>query len=80
MSRAEVHNRLQSIFRNIFDNESLQIHNETTSKDIEGWDSFQQIDLIVAIEDEFHLQVPIKKVNTMANVGEMIDFITESIS
>lgn len=80
MNRPEVHNRLQSIFRNIFDDETIQIHDETTSKDIEGWDSFQQIDLIVAIEDEFHLQVPIKKVNAMANVGEMIDFITESIS
>lgn len=80
MDRVEVHGRLQSIFRDVFNNVTLEIYDATTAKDIEGWDSFQQINLIVAIEDEFALEVPLKRVNMMENVGEMIDYITGELS
>ncbi len=80
MNRVEVHGRLQNIFRDVFNRPKLEIGDTTTSMDIEGWDSFQQINLIVAIEDEFELKVPLKKVNAMANVGEMIDYIAGELS
>lgn len=80
MDRIEVHDRLQNIFRDVFNRTQLEIGDATTSSDIEGWDSFQQINLIVAIEDEFELKVPLKKVNAMANVGEMIDYIGGELS
>ncbi len=79
IKRAEVHKRLQNIFQDVFNDSNLHILDTTTSKDIDGWDSFQQINLIVAIEDEFGLEVALKRVKKMANVGEMIDYIVEMV-
>ena len=49
----------------------------TTSDDIEDWDSFEHINLVVAVEEEFSFKIPMGKVVTMKNVGEMVDIILE---
>lgn len=49
----------------------------TTAEDIEDWDSFEHINLVVAVEEEFSFKIPMGKVVTMKNVGEMVDIILE---
>lgn len=80
MTRKEVYDKLIEIFREIFDDETLIINDKTTAKDIEEWDSFQQINLIVSIEEIFQVDIPLKKVNQMENVGQMIDYIYERVA
>lgn len=77
MSREEVFERLTKVFRDVFDDESIELNDETTSDDIEDWDSFEHINLVVAVEDEFSFKIPMGKVITMKNVGEMVDIILE---
>lgn len=73
----DVKNELQEIFRDVFDDESIVITEETTSDDIEDWDSFAQMNLIVAMEKQFGLKFNIKEINSLKNVGEMIALIQE---
>lgn len=77
MSREDIFERLNMVFREVFDDESICVNDETTSEDIEDWDSFEHINLIVAVEDEFGMKIPMGKVVTMKNVGEMVDIILE---
>src|SRR4249919_191369 len=42
--------RLSGIFRDVFDDETINIRDDMTSQDIEAWDSLMHIDLIFAIE------------------------------
>lgn len=77
MSREEVYERLNKVFRDVFDDDEIEIHDETTADDIEDWDSFEHINLVVAVEDEFSFKIPMGKVVTMKNVGEMVDIILE---
>lgn len=65
------------VFREVFDDESITVNDDTTSDDIDDWDSFEHINLIVAVEDEFAMKIPMGKVVTMKNVGEMVDIILE---
>ncbi|MGI6739147.1 MAG: acyl carrier protein [Christensenellales bacterium] len=77
MTREEVFARLDTVFQEVFDDETIKVNDQTTANDIEDWDSFEHINLIVAIEDEFGFKIPMGKTVTMKNVGEMVDIIME---
>lgn len=67
--------KLQDIFRDVFDEEELEITKETTARDIDDWDSFAQISLIVDIEKEFGVKFNLNEVTELKNVGDMLDLI-----
>jgi len=75
MSREEIFATVQDIFRDVFDDEDLVIGETTNSEDIEDWDSLEHISLIVSMEKAFDMKFDIKEVNTLKNVGEMVDLI-----
>ena len=75
MSREEIFDQVQEIFRDVFDDEELTISDATNSDEIEDWDSLEHISLIVSMEKAFSMKFDIKEVNKLENVGEMIDLI-----
>jgi len=75
MTRDYIAEKVQEIFRDVFDDEDLIITDETNSDDIEDWDSLEHITLLVMMEKEFSMKFDIKEVNKLANVGGMIDMI-----
>jgi len=68
----EIKERLQEIFRDIFDDEELEIREDMSAKDIEDWDSLAQINLIIAIEKEFGVKFNLEEVSKLKNIGEML--------
>lgn len=79
MSREEIMERVNEIFRDVFDDEDLIITDSTNSDDIEDWDSLEHISLIISMEKEFNLKFDIKEVNKLENVGQMVDMIREKL-
>ena len=79
MARDEIFNELNTIFRNNFDDESITLKDTTSSGDIEDWDSLEQINLVMAIQNKFKVKFNIEEVNAMKNVGEMVDFIMRKL-
>lgn len=77
MVREEVYLRLNNIFKEVFDDQSIEVNDSTTSNDIEDWDSLEHINLIVAIEDEFGMKFKMSEVTGVKNVGETVDIILE---
>ena len=75
MSRDQIYERLTAVFRDIFDDEDISIHDGTTAADIEDWDSLTHIMLLSAVEDEFDIKFDMKAVQGLKNVGEMVDMI-----
>lgn len=67
----EAHARLQQVFREVFDDEDIEISDETTARDIPGWDSLTHISLIVGVESEFGLRFNVGEVNGLKDVGEL---------
>ena len=78
MTRDEIYERVNEVFRDVFDDDSITVTDETTAEDIEGWDSLEHVSLMMAIGTEFGIKIPLNKVNSMQNVGEMVDFISET--
>ena len=79
MERSEILQKVEKVFRDVFFDDSITIKYDTTSKDIEGWESLTHISLISSIEDEFNIKFNTKEVINMQNVGDMIDCIIEKI-
>lgn len=77
MDREEIYERLNEVFRDVFDDEEIVVTDETTAADVDGWDSLMHITLIEAVEDEFDISFDMKTVVKMKNVGEMVDYIEE---
>lgn len=75
MKREEIFEKLNEVFRDVFDDGSLAVTEATTAADIEDWDSLTHITLIAAVEDEFGIRFDMKAVQGMKNVGEMADEI-----
>jgi acyl carrier protein len=51
-----------------------------TAGEIEGWDSHTQVTLILACEEAFGVRLKTREINSLENVGEMIDHLTRAIS
>lgn len=79
MSREEVLERLQPVFRDVFDDDGITVTGETTAADVDGWDSLEHINLVNAVEQEFGMKFDMGQILTMKNVGEMADIIMSRI-
>ena len=77
MTREEVYERLNRVFREILEDEAISLKDEKVADDVEGWDSFEHIHLIAGVEEEFGFRVPMGKVVHLKNVGELVDLIME---
>jgi acyl carrier protein len=63
--------RLQVVFRDIFDDDSIVLREDMTAADVANWDSLNHIDLIVAIEREFKVKFTTAEVTMLKNVGQL---------
>ena len=75
MTREEIFGKLNEVFREVFDDDGITVGEETTSADIEDWDSLEYINRIVAVEQCFGIKFNMGEVATMKNVGAMVDII-----
>ena len=75
ISREEILKKLNEVFCDVFDDDTLVITEETTAEDIDDWDSLAQITLIAAIEKEFGIRFDIKSALTLKKISEIIDYI-----
>jgi len=69
--------KLEEIFQDVFNEPSLKIQPETTAKDVDGWDSISNINLIFAVESEFKVKFALGEIQELKNVGEMVALIAK---
>lgn len=79
MTRTEILEKVNEIFKDVFDDDDIVIVESTTANDIEDWDSLTHITLISEIESEFGFKFAMKDVLGMKDVGEMLDIIQRAI-
>ncbi|MCX5849038.1 MAG: acyl carrier protein [Deltaproteobacteria bacterium] len=77
MERKKLLSQIEEILRDVLDEESVNLNEKTTAKDVDGWDSLTHIQLVVAIEKYFKFRFTSKEILSWKNVGEMMDCILE---
>ncbi len=79
MTREEVFEKINEVFRDVFEDDDITVNDATTAADIEDWDSLEHINLMNAIEQEFGIKFTMGEIVAMKNVGEMANSIMGKI-
>ena len=79
MTREEILSKVNEVFHEVFDDDSIVVTETTTAKDIEDWDSLMHITLVSEIENAFGFKFMMKDVVGMKDVGEMLDIISQNV-
>lgn len=80
MTKEAIYEKLNEVFRDVFDDDSITVNADTTADDIEDWDSLEHINLVSAVEKEFGVKFTMAQVVGMKNVGEMVEVILHAVS
>ncbi len=68
--------RLTNIFRDVFDDPKLDLHDDLARGDWPAWDSLAHVKLVLAIEEEFGIKLSfdqVAKVRTVSDFKQLID-------
>lgn len=77
MSTEQILEKLTEIFKDVFDDDTVIIDENTTPQDIDGWDSLQHITLLSAIGDEFDCSFSLDQMIEIQSVADMISALKE---
>ncbi len=80
MQDTDIYNQLQKVFNDVFDEDSIVLKSTTSAEDIVGWDSFNHINLVLAIELAFEVKFSSKELERMQSVGDMVTLLKEKDS
>jgi len=67
--------QLQSVFRDVFENDRLVLDRNMTARDLPGWDSLAHVTLLIAIERAFGIRFSLMEVHSLESVGALLDQI-----
>lgn len=73
----DIHTALTRIFRTVFNRDNLVLTRTLSARDVAGWDSFRQVDIILAIEELFDIELSSKEMDSLKNVGDILDLLAE---
>lgn len=75
----ETLDQLQEIFRQVFDDEELTLHDQMTAKDFDGWDSMMTINFMIAIEKRFKIKFATAEIAGIKAEGQNIGMLISLI-
>jgi acyl carrier protein len=80
MEHAKILSDVNKIFIDVLDEGDIVLKDETVAGDIEGWDSLNHIQLIVAIEKHFNIRFSAAEIQSWENVGHVCEAIKQKLS
>ena len=79
MEKDEILNELNKVFIKTFENDRIVLKEETTAKDIKGWDSLSHVHMITEVEEHFGINFTTPEIMRFRNVGMMCETIQKKI-
>ena len=79
MEKVQVYSKLTAVFREVFDEDELNLTPQTTADDVDGWDSLAHIRLVLAVSKAFGVKFSASEIGNLKNVGEFADLIEKKV-
>ncbi len=75
--QAKIYEALSEIFNDVFMRDDMKLTPELSARDVEGWDSFKQIEILVSVEERFGIKLNTREIDGLGNVGDLARVISE---
>ena len=75
MSDATIYLKLTQIFHEVFGDDSIILKPEMTATDIKGWDSFKQVEILIAVQERFGVKLRSREIDGLACIGDLFEVI-----
>lgn len=72
MTEAEIYAALTNIFHDVFLDEGINLTPTLSASDVPGWDSFKQIEILIASEERFGIKFTTRELDGLRNVGDLV--------
>lgn len=79
MEQSRILKEVNSIFIKVFEDPSIQLTEQSTTDDVESWDSLNHIQMITAVEKHFKIRFELNDLLNFANVGDLCKGIQKKL-
>jgi acyl carrier protein len=79
-TEAEIYSGLTEIFHDVFMRDDIVLSPELTAKQVQGWDSFKQIEIIMASEEKWGIKFNTRELDSLRCVGDLASMVVKKAS
>ena len=74
-TEAEIYADLTTIFNDVFLRDDMTLTATLNAKDVQGWDSFKQIEIVMASEEHWKIRFTTRELDALKCVGDLVGTI-----
>lgn len=74
-TEAEIYADLTTIFNDVFLRDDMALTAAMNAKDVQGWDSFKQIEIVMASEEHWKIRFTTRELDALKCVGDLVSTI-----
>jgi acyl carrier protein len=75
----EIYTALDEIFSDVFMRDDLVLTPDLCAADVAGWDSFKQIEIVIAAEERLGIKFTTRELDRLRNVGDLVEVIAAKV-
>lgn len=79
MERKDIITKVEEIYKEILEVDSIHLEDEMTANDVEGWDSLTHALLISEVQKRFQVKFKLREVIALKNVGQLFTLIESKL-
>ncbi|MEE2997911.1 MAG: acyl carrier protein [Pseudomonadota bacterium] len=80
MQKSEIYEKITSVLHEVLENERIEVTPQLTAKDVDEWDSFSHIRIVLGVEQAFDVKFATPEIAQFENLGQLVDLIAEKLS
>jgi acyl carrier protein len=75
METGEIYKKLNTVFEDVFDDDTIVVRPELSADDVDGWDSLTHIRLMLTVERTFNVKFSASEIGKLKNVEDLAELI-----
>jgi len=79
MTEPEVYAKITAILREVFDRDDIEATPTLAADQVEGWDSFKQVEILIAVQEEFSVKFSSRELDSLKNVGDLVNIVVSKV-